>query len=59
MTENKITDGSEYGDYVICNNCEKEMLVDIGEETCPCCGKVGSMQWALEPREYSIKEIGG
>ena len=42
---NKITITAEFADYVICNDCENEMLVDIGEDICPMCGSVGTMSW--------------
>jgi len=42
---NKIKINTEFADYVFCNNCETEMLVDVGEEVCPVCGNTGTMPW--------------
>jgi len=32
-------------DYVKCSNCDFEGEVIDGEETCPNCSKIGSLQW--------------
>lgn len=57
MIENKLTTNAQEGDLVHCNNCEKDMLVDIGTDTCPCCKKAGTLSWKCEPREYSLEEV--
>ena len=36
-------------DFVKCNNCEtEEMLVTRGEEVCPECKAVGTLDWMNE-----------
>lgn len=54
---NRITNNAKTGDLVRCCNCEKVMLVDIGEEICPECHKNGTMQWIDEEQEHNIVEI--
>ena len=41
----------ETGDHVKCMNCETEMIVAVGEETCPICGKEGTLAWADKNNE--------
>lgn len=41
------------GDYVICCNCETEMLLDRGEDVCPVCKRIGTLMWADENQERS------
>lgn len=41
---------SEYGDLVSCTNCDETMLVDIGTDTCPLCGKSGCLTWTDEEK---------
>lgn len=43
MDENIVLDRvtnenkSEYGDFVVCNNCGRVMLINHGDDTCPEC----------------------
>ena len=38
------------GDYVLCNNCMKRMIVPTGADVCPECGKTGCMQFVDESK---------
>jgi hypothetical protein len=42
----KITNRNEIADFVECCNCGETMLVDLGSEVCPMCGKDGYLKWA-------------
>lgn len=42
----------ECGDLVMCCNCGKTMLVNIGTETCPDCDEK-TLDWADENEEVS------
>ena len=46
MKTNKNT--SECCDFVICNNCGRLMLVNLGEDTCPECDCKETFSWANE-----------
>ena len=40
----------DHGDFVVCCNCGKTMLADIGTENCPICGKE-TLEWADDEDE--------
>lgn len=54
--KNRLTDNTaEYADHVVCANCGVEMLVDVGEDVCPCCAGYGCLMWASgKPDEYAV-----
>ena len=44
----------EFGDFVMCQHCGRYMLVNIGEDDCPICGK-HTLQWAdYEHRQVNL-----
>lgn len=48
-----------HGDWVICTNCGKMMLVPCGADQCPECTCEGSLQWVDEEKqEADIDEVG-
>ena len=42
----------EYGDFVVCRNCGKTMLVNIGTEICPICDRE-TLEWVDGNEEVS------
>lgn len=45
---------SEYCDFVKCNNCDKMMLVNHGEDICPECDCEGTFSWVEEEFEEIV-----
>lgn len=39
-------DGVAQGDFVHCNNCDAHIIVNHGEDVCPCCKYHGGLAWA-------------
>jgi len=46
---------NEVVDNVHCNNCNTDLKVRLGNNTCPKCRKEGSLQW----KENEPKEVFG
>ena len=40
-------------DHVFCNNCEKEMFVEVGTDVCPKCKYEGALRWVND----NIQEV--
>lgn len=61
MVKTIIYRSLDYGDWVICNNCETQMLLSVGTEICPVCGAKGCMSWVddnkPEMKADDIKEV--
>lgn len=57
MDENIVLDRvtnenkSKYGDFVVCNNCGRVMLINHGDDTCPECNCKGTLSWMEEDFE--------
>ena len=49
MVTNENT--SEYCDFVKCCNCDRVMLVNLGEDICPECDCKGTLSWMEEDFE--------
>ena len=48
------------GDYVMCCNCGKVMVVRVGTDDCPACGAFGCLAWADDTgefREVNVREF--
>lgn len=46
---------AEFGDFVRCCHCDTVMIVDIGEDVCPVCGKCGNLMW--EDESELVQEV--
>lgn len=54
-----IYEGTEKGDWVICSNCGKKMLLPYGADQCPECTCEGSLQWVDETmQEADAQSVG-
>ena len=40
-------------DLVICMNCNFKGTIEIGEDKCPCCNKIGCLSW----QDDNIQEV--
>lgn len=50
--------GIAEGDWVVCSQCGKKMLLPYGADKCPECGGCGTLDWADESnQEANIKEF--
>ena len=50
--------GIDEGDYVICSQCGKKMLLPYGADQCPECHGYGTLDWVdSENQEASIDDF--
>lgn len=63
MNKRKVIKFSDlsYGDkadLVVCENCDRLMVVNVGEEVCPSCGVEGCLDWHdTENEEVSMSDL--
>lgn len=46
MCKTIVYNNCSEGDWVVCNNCGKKILVPYGADKCPECGSEGTLEWA-------------
>lgn len=57
MDKVKVYNGVLEGDFVVCTQCGKKMLLPYGADQCPECYGYGSLDWADESQESNTEVL--